>query len=200
MTGRGAPFDLLIRRIAQLRDPVSGCPWDRAQDHRSLRPYMLEEAYEAIAAIDAEDAQALCDELGDVLLQVVLHAQIAAEAGRFDIMDVIRTLSDKLVRRHPHVFGDACADVDAIRARWDEIKQRENRPKHRLPPLVEARRLVDAGRVTMEDCSLVEANDEAAAGILILRAVQACRAEGYEPEIALRKALDAVKDSAGSMS
>lgn len=194
MTGR-TPFDLLIELIAQLRDPMTGCPWDRAQDHRSLRPYMLEEAYEAIAAIDSQDDQALCDELGDVLLQVVLHAQIAAEDDRFDIHDVVRTLSEKLIRRHPHVFGTASVDAEAIRARWDEIKRRENRPSHPVPPLVEARRLMDAGRLSLEDRSAVEADAEVAAGILILRAVKTCWEDGHEPEIALRNALNAVKDS-----
>src|SRR5262249_11252218 len=95
----------LVDIMARLRAP-GGCPWDREQTHASLRPYLIEEAYEVLEAIDGGDVSALRDELGDVLLQVIFHATIAAEAGRFGIADVASAIADKLVRRHPHVFGD----------------------------------------------------------------------------------------------
>ena len=98
-------FTELVGVMARLRGP-DGCPWDREQTHATLKPYLLEEAYEALEAIDARNDDELCGELGDVLLQVVFHAQIASEEGRFDIEEVGRAIVDKLIRRHPHVFGD----------------------------------------------------------------------------------------------
>jgi len=131
---RGKPFSDLLELIARLRDPVDGCSWDRAQDHVSLRPYMLEEAYETIAAIDGGDPAALASELGDVLLQVLLHSQIASEREEFSIDDVIAGLAEKLTRRHPHVFGDASNDLLSVHRRWEEIKSQENRVEATLPP------------------------------------------------------------------
>ncbi len=119
------PLDPLVDVMARLRAP-DGCPWDREQTHESLRRYMLEEAYEAVEAIDEGDPGHLCEELGDVLLQVVFHAQIAREAGRFDMRDVIAGITEKLIRRHPHVFGDAAAETaEEVTRRWDAIKQAE---------------------------------------------------------------------------
>jgi uncharacterized protein YabN with tetrapyrrole methylase and pyrophosphatase domain len=189
-------FADLIDRIARLRDPMDGCPWDRAQDHVSLRPYMLEEAYEAIAAIDSGVPEALCDELGDVLLQVVLHAQIASEKDEFSIDDVIDGLNAKLVRRHPHVFGDAPSDLPAILRRWNDIKSRE-KPSHKavLPPLVEARKFIDARMIRNEQTLQTEGlNPEAQAGLGILTAIAESWKVGFEPEIALRKAIEALND------
>lgn len=184
-------FDDLIDRIARLRDPTNGCPWDRAQDHSSLRPYMLEEAYEAIAAIDSGEPEAVCDELGDVLLQVVLHAQIASESGDFSISDVIDGLINKLVRRHPHVFGDASNDLPSILRRWNDIKAQEPSHKPILPPLVEARKFVDAQMIRNEEALSVEGLDaEAQAGLGILLAIAESWKDGFEPEIALRKAIN----------
>ena len=111
--------------VARLRAP-DGCPWDREQTHASLRRYMIEEAYEAVEAIDADDEGALCEELGDVLLQVVLHAQIAEEREAFDLDEVAQTLCDKLIFRHPHVFGDARVnDVDEVLSNWEDLKKQE---------------------------------------------------------------------------
>lgn len=111
--------------IAHLRSP-DGCPWDRAQDHRSLRPYLLEESYETLAALDADDPVALCEELGDLLLQIALHAQIASEGGHFTIADVLKTVSHKMIRRHPHVFGDVdVTDADEVVHLWDRLKREE---------------------------------------------------------------------------
>ena len=118
-------FDEFVRLIAELRGP-DGCPWDRAQDHLTLRRHMIEEAYEAVAAIDAGDDGDLADELGDVLLQVVLHAQIAAEEERFDIDEVVARITEKIRRRHPHIFGDARADTpDEVAEKWNSIKREE---------------------------------------------------------------------------
>ncbi|MEO7318842.1 MAG: nucleoside triphosphate pyrophosphohydrolase [Chthoniobacteraceae bacterium] len=118
-------IDQLVAIVAMLRAP-GGCPWDREQTHASLRGGLLEEAYEVVEAIDNSDDENLREELGDLLLQSVFHAQIAVEEGRFNFDDVARSISEKLVRRHPHVFGeDRCVDSDAVLKRWDEIKRAE---------------------------------------------------------------------------
>jgi len=119
------PIEQLRAVVAGLRAP-DGCPWDKEQTHATLRAGLLEEAYEVVAAIDAGDDENLCEELGDLLLQVVFHAQIAAEQNRFDFESVARSISEKLVRRHPHVFGEeSAADSDAVLVRWEEIKRAE---------------------------------------------------------------------------
>lgn len=119
------PADPLVEVMSRLRAP-EGCPWDREQTHQSLRKYMLEEAYEAVEAIDTGDPRLICEELGDVLLQVVFHAQVAREAGTFDFHDVVEGITAKLVRRHPHIFGDVVAETAADVARnWEAIKQAE---------------------------------------------------------------------------
>ena len=115
----------LIAVIAKLRAP-EGCPWDRAQTHSSLRPNMIEEAYEAVDAIDDNDIPHLREELGDVLLQVLLHSQIASENGEFNIEDVAKELKDKLIHRHPHVFGSAHLNTpDEVKKAWEELKAEE---------------------------------------------------------------------------
>ena len=103
-------FNRLVEIMATLRGE-NGCPWDQEQTHKSLRQHLLEEAYEVIEAIDADDYNELAGELGDLLLQVVFHAQMAAEAGEFTIDDVIEHINEKLVRRHPHVFGDGNGSI-----------------------------------------------------------------------------------------
>lgn len=118
-------FAQFVRVIEALRGP-DGCPWDKAQDHLTLRRHMIEEAHEAIAAIEAGDDAELADELGDVLLQVVLHAQIASETDRFTIDDVIARITGKIRRRHPHIFGDVVAETpEAVITNWDAIKRDE---------------------------------------------------------------------------
>lgn len=143
-------FDRLVEIMATLRGE-GGCPWDREQDHHTLKRYLIEEAYEVLDAIDDGDDDALAEELGDLLLQVVFHSQIAAESGRFTIRDVIHKISEKMIRRHPHVFGDEeAADAAAVLANWEQIKRAEKGesgtvpasildgvPKH-LPPLAYA--------------------------------------------------------------
>ena len=116
----------LIEVVARLRDPNGGCPWDLEQTHASLVPYVLEEAHEVADAIRHGDDNDLCEELGDLLLQVVLHAQIAREQTRFALDQIAEAITAKLIRRHPHVFGDDTADNSAaVRERWEQIKAQE---------------------------------------------------------------------------
>lgn len=122
-------FDELVQVMAALRGE-HGCPWDKEQTHESLRRYLLEEAYEVIDAIDDRNMQALREELGDVLLQVVFHAQLAAEQGVFTAEDVVQSLTAKLIRRHPHVFGEKqAADADDVLGIWQAVKAEENAAK-----------------------------------------------------------------------
>ncbi len=122
-------FQRVAHIMATLRAP-NGCPWDRKQTHESLKPYLLEETYEVLETIDHQDRAKLKEELGDILLQVVFHSQIAAEAGHFTIDDVLQQLADKLVRRHPHVFGkgqegEPSLNADQVVHRWEDIKRAE---------------------------------------------------------------------------
>ena len=120
------PIDTLLQIMARLRDPDTGCPWDREQDFSTIAPYTIEEAYEVADAIDRGDMAALKDELGDLLLQVVFHARMAEEAGHFAFDDVATAINDKMVRRHPHVFGDAqIASVSAQNEAWETHKAAE---------------------------------------------------------------------------
>jgi XTP/dITP diphosphohydrolase len=159
----------LLRVMARLRSPT-GCPWDREQDHRTLRWHAVEEVYELMDAIEAGDDHELAEELGDLLLQVVFHAQMAKERGAFDFETVTRNITDKLIRRHPHVFGKAKAKtVDAVWAQWEQIKKAEKQgtrherpsaldgiPKH-LPALLRAEKLVKKAR----KAGLIEAKPKA---------------------------------------
>src|SRR5207249_3140709 len=120
------PIDDLIAIMARLRDPERGCPWDKEQNFATIAPYTIEEAYEVADAIERGDFAALKDELGDLLLQVVFHARMAEEAGHFAFNDVVAAISDKMVRRHPHVFGDAqIAGVAAQNEAWEAHKAAE---------------------------------------------------------------------------
>lgn len=122
-----ARFDELVQLMAKLRAP-DGCPWDRKQTHESLKPYLLEETYEVLETIDKQDDPKLREELGDLLLQVIFHAQIAAERKTFSVEDVMQLLADKLVRRHPHIFGqkgDGALTPDQVYSNWEQIKKSE---------------------------------------------------------------------------
>ena len=122
-------FDEFVATIAALRSE-NGCPWDRKQTHESLKECLVEETGEVLEAIDKKDDANLCEELGDVLLQVVMHAQIAAEEGRFIIEDVISGVNEKMIRRHPHVFGDIkVSSVEEGLDLWEQIKQKEKEAK-----------------------------------------------------------------------
>lgn len=195
-------FERLVELVARLRGP-DGCPWDRAQTHASLKGMLLEEAYETMAEIERGDPQGLQDELGDLLLHVVLHAQIAREAGTFTIQDVIRTLIDKIVRRHPHVFGTEQAhDPAQVKRTWERVKRAEGKGRLRvgagLPALVAARKLQDraanAGQALPRPVDpqalralLPEEAPEAGIGALLFAAVALARQLGVEPEWALLK-------------
>lgn len=120
-------FNSLVDIIAYLRGP-QGCPWDRKQTHSSLREHLLEESYEVLEALDEANREKLCAELGDLLLQIVLHARVAQEAGEFDMGDVTAGINKKLLYRHPHVFGDASAkDADEVLVHWEELKKKERK-------------------------------------------------------------------------
>ena len=122
-------WDDLVEIMARLR---MGCPWDREQTHRTLVPYLIEETYEVVEAIESGDSDSLCEELGDLLLQIVFHAQVATETGKFSVADVVDALSNKMVRRHPHVFGDAVIeDVDAQWRNWERLKALEKTGRKR---------------------------------------------------------------------
>jgi tetrapyrrole methylase family protein/MazG family protein len=154
----GSRFDRLVEIMAMLRSPA-GCPWDRAQDSTSLKPYLLEEAYEVLEAIEEGAPHKLKDELGDLLFQVIFHAQLARERGDFDIDDILAGTIAKMTRRHPHVFGAAAASTpkEALQ-NWEEIKRQEKTADQatsvldgvprQLPSLLRAQRLQDkAARV-----------------------------------------------------
>ena len=118
-------FDTLVDIIARLRGP-DGCPWDREQTHTSLKANLLSECYEVLEALDSGDADKLCEELGDLLLQIVLHAQIARDEGDFEIGDVVKSISEKLVRRHPHIFGSVkVRDSAEVMHNWEDLKKDE---------------------------------------------------------------------------
>jgi XTP/dITP diphosphohydrolase len=144
----------LVNVVAKLRDPDGGCPWDLAQTPQSLTPYIVEEAYEAVYAIRSGHQEAIVAELGDLLLQVVLQSQLAAEAGQFTLAEVAQGITQKLIRRHPHVFGDTqIDDIDQVRANWAEIKAIEKGKTtellsdklssyaEKLPPLIAAAKI-----------------------------------------------------------
>lgn len=155
------PIDRLLDIMTRLRDPARGCPWDLQQDFRSIAPHTLEEAYEVADAIERSDLDALREELGDLLFQVVFHAELARERGAFAFNDVVEAICDKLTRRHPHVFGDAVVtDADEQSRIWERLKSEERVAKGQgdgvladipvaLPALARARKLgrraADAG-------------------------------------------------------
>ncbi len=211
-------FDELVRVMARLRAP-DGCPWDREQTHSSLRPYLLEETYEALEAVEEEDWARLADELGDVLLQVVFHAQLASERGDFDIRDVCNNIVTKLISRHPHVFADgSAADSDEVISHWETLKRREEGYDQResaldgipraMPALQRAHKLqrnasragfdweeIEGPRrkVDEELREVDEAEPEAIEdeiGDLLFAVVNLARFLDVEPESALRRAND----------
>jgi tetrapyrrole methylase family protein/MazG family protein len=167
----GEKFERLVEIMAQLRSET-GCMWDRRQTHASLRQYLLEEAYEVLETIDQEDHVELGKELGDLLLQIVFHAQIAKEAGAFDVAHVIENISEKMIRRHPHVFGEEKIDtISELKTRWEEIKKQEGKPSagdgvpRALPALQRAARLqqkAGAPALRWEQCRNVMQDFEAA--------------------------------------
>ncbi len=160
---KDAAIDDLLKVMARLRSPT-GCPWDREQTHLSLRRHAIEEVYELIDAIEARDDHEMAEELGDLLLQVVFHCQLARERSAFDFERVCRLLVEKLIRRHPHVFGATkVANVDEVWANWEKIKRAEKHgtararhsafdgiPRH-LPALMRAEKLLKKARKVFEE-------------------------------------------------
>ncbi len=191
------PIQALLDVMARLRAP-NGCPWDREQDHMTLRKYAIEEAYELLDAIEANDDPSIADELGDVLLQVVFHAQMASERGAFNFTDVCRGITEKMLRRHPHVFGTARADdANEVLTQWEQIKQAEKAargtrpltiglegiPRH-LPALLQAEKWLKKHPLPTPTAA-----DPEGVGIQLLRLVQAASAQGISAEEALRAEL-----------
>jgi tetrapyrrole methylase family protein / MazG family protein len=160
-------FDDLVEIMARLR---MGCPWDREQTHRTLVPYLIEETFEVVDAVEAGDLDALCEELGDLLLQIVFHSQIATETGKFGVADVVNALSNKMVRRHPHVFADAIIeDVDAQWRNWERLKALEKTGrarKSRLDGIPKHLGALQRGQRMQEKASRVGFDWPAVAGIL----------------------------------
>jgi tetrapyrrole methylase family protein / MazG family protein len=195
-----ASLDTVMRIAERLRAP-DGCPWDREQTHESLRPHLLEEAYEALAALDSGDPARLRDELGDLLLQIALHAEIARQEGTFNANEVARRLNEKLIRRHPHVFaGKDIAGGDLL-AQWEQIKREEHsdEPKsllsgvpRELPALFAAERMLErAARMKIEPPRLdlpLDVDDQEFLGELLFDVVAAARDSGFDAETALREA------------
>jgi len=190
-----------LGRIADRLRAPDGCPWDREQTHASLRPYLLEEAYEALEALDTEDATRLREELGDLLFQIVIHAQLAREEGAFDLADVARDLAAKLIRRHPHVFEGKAIEGDVL-SQWERIKRDEKPQPERgslvdgipaaLPALFRAERLQERAErigVSIPTIDLpIDIDDERVLGDMLFDVVAEARRLGYDAETALRAA------------
>lgn len=204
-------IDDLRQTMARLRAP-DGCPWDREQTHQTLARCLIDECSELLDTIDRNDLPHMREELGDVLIQVVFHAQLAAERGDFDFDDVAREINDKLIRRHPHVFGDGCANNSAeVIEVWEKVKATEKaaagKPESalfkKLPPRLPALMFAEEVAKRIQKHGLLAEGlivpppasgdlDEAAAGRALFGLVAACRQRGIDPEAALRKECDRV--------
>ncbi len=210
-------YDLV--EIMKILRGEGGCPWDREQTHRSIRKNLIEETYEVVEAIDNDDPVLMCEELGDLILQAVFHAQISAEEGRFDINDVCNGICEKLIVRHPHIFSDVVADTsDEVLKNWDAIKQQTKHQKtvteklNAIPPSLPALMRAckagekaakvgfdfptpdDAMKKVYEEAREVETADSDAVseeiGDLLFAAVNVARKHGVDPEEALYRATD----------
>ncbi len=207
-------IDELLETMARLRAP-DGCPWDREQDHQSIAECLVDECSELLETIDRLDMDHMREELGDVLLQVVFHSQLARESGHFDFEAVAREINDKLIRRHPHVFGEGSLDTsDQVLHQWDAIKalEKKNVPQtdsvfKDLPPSLPALMfavdifkqiqkkelstgpLVDRASIQ----TMADSMDEETAGALLFEVAAACRSKGIDPESALRRYARAVQ-------
>lgn len=207
-------IDDLRQTLARLRAP-DGCPWDREQTHQTLARCLIDECSELLDTIDRNDLPHMREELGDVLVQVVFHAQLAAERGEFNFDDVARDINDKLVRRHPHVFGAAQAETSAqVIEVWERVKAQEkaasgkaeSRLFKQLPPRLPALMFAEdvAKRIAKQNlpaegivdsaaiASRAAGLDEAAAGRALFELAAACRLAGLDPEMALRRECDRV--------
>lgn len=207
----------LIKTVAALREPETGCPWDIEQDHQSIAECLVDECCELLQTIDRLDMDHMEEELGDVLLQVVMHAQMAQEAGQFDFESVCREVNEKLVRRHPHVFGQGdLSSSEAVLVQWDQIKATERKRgpaqsgkfkdlPNQLPALMYAKDVykqiqkqqMPAETVIDQAAIDVAADgiDEASLGKQLFEIAAACRAKGIDPESALRRYTQNVVDT-----
>lgn len=210
-------IDDLIQTVAALRKPETGCPWDIEQDHQSIAECLVDECCELLQTIDRLDMDHMEEELGDVLLQVVMHAQMASEQGAFNFESVCREVNDKLVRRHPHVFGtDNLDDSDAVLVKWDEIKaaERKRGPKQKgvfkdlpkqLPALMFAKDIykqIQKNELPVDGLldhaaihKISEGKDETEIGRQLFEIAASCRANGIDPESALRRYAQGIVDS-----
>lgn len=199
-------LDELIAVLERLRAP-GGCAWDREQTHESLVQYLIEETYELVDAIETGDREEMIEELGDVLYQVVFHSDIAAEAGQFTLEDVAAHMTQKMIGRHPHVFGDTTAETaDDVMAVWDDLKKTEKPHRtsvldgipQRMPALALADKLLGrAHKVGLIDATLpgaVNVTGEDELGPLLLAIVASAKANGLDSERALRTALRGLQD------
>lgn len=218
-------IDDLLKTVAALREPETGCPWDIEQTHQSITDCLIDECCELLQTIDRLDMDHMEEELGDVLLQVVMHAQMAKESGHFDFESVCQEINEKLVRRHPHVFGDHSNDGDseAVLVKWDQIKaaERKRGPKQlgrfkdlpkQLPALmfaqdvfkqiqknqIDASAVIDEGAISLMSEAL--SDDEAALGKQLFEIAAACRLRKIEPEAALRRYTQGVIDQLEDVS
>jgi len=202
----GEALEALWELIARLRGP-DGCPWDRAQTHASLVPFLLEEAYELAETLRQGDPAMMRDELGDVLLQVCLHARIEEERGSFGLADVAEALEAKLIRRHPHVFDDAQAEnADQVRVGWEAVKRAEGAERDLARPALLAVRKhleVHGGPSAETSAAALRVplqpphDPEHRVAELLMAVVTLARAWGVEPELALRAHLDKLRGDHG---
>lgn len=189
-----------LRKIMVILRSPDGCPWDREQTHKSIRQDLLEEAYETAEAIDCESDEMLCEELGDVLLQVMFHSRIAEEEGRFTVDDVYTGVCKKMIERHPHIFGDVKVNgVDDVLTNWDAIKQNSKKRDtlseqlegvcKALPALILASKYVSKcmkNGIEVSDGGIGEVNEERI-GDMLFDIVVAAKKNGVDPEVALQK-------------
>mgnify|MGYP001481860866 FL=1 len=194
------PIEELRLVMARLRGP-DGCPWDREQDHESIKLNSVEEVYELVDAIESGNDEEMLEELGDLLLQVVFHAQMAEERGSFNFEQIVKTITDKLIRRHPHVFGDVVVrDVDGVWNQWEAIKLKEKigKPNERksvfdgiprhLPALMRAHEVVKKGRKRglLPKGRKGNSKSKKQLGEELYRLVQKAQANGWQAEVLLR--------------
>ena len=198
-------FDELVNILSKLRSK-DGCQWDAEQTHESLLPYVIEESHEVCDAIESKNSDWLKEELGDLLLQIIFHAQIAAEKNEYNIKDVITELSKKLIRRHPHVFADAIADTyEQLDKQWNEIKSKEKKAKgdreekRSSSPLLKPeviKSILKKKKINLENIPLLNTNrkidddKEKEIGDTLLSIIASSLSEGIDPERALWKSIN----------
>ncbi len=195
------PFDSLVRVAEELLGP-NGCPWDQKQTFASLQPYVLEEAHEVIEAVDADDDDKMIEELGDLLYTIIFYGKLAEKTDRFTLEDIINSIKEKLIRRHPHVFGDLkVKNTEEIEKNWEKIKAAEGKPSNlhegipaTLPTLMRAQKILKrikrSSSSPQQDFPLTS---EEEIGQQFLDLIQRAESSGIDAESALRRSLDRLK-------